>query len=162
MRIPPEDERAGLKKKINLGWAGKPLVHAAVSGDGTFGIVRWDERFVADAEDQAGQATCEGGEHLPLIGVLGATPSDNIKRASVVRSVAENAILQQREFNKAFVLMQYFGYLQRNPDDPPDTDISGYNFWLGKLNQFNGDFVNAEMVKAFISAGEYRQRFGQN
>ncbi|KFE60575.1 HesA/MoeB/ThiF family protein [Hyalangium minutum] len=53
--------------------AGKPLVHAAVSGDGTFGIVRWDERFAPDAEDQPGQATCEGGEHLPLIGLLGTT-----------------------------------------------------------------------------------------
>jgi hypothetical protein len=52
--------------------AGKPLVHAALSGDGTFGLVRWDERFVADAEDAAGQATCEGGEHLPLIGLVGA------------------------------------------------------------------------------------------
>jgi molybdopterin-synthase adenylyltransferase len=52
---------------------GKPLVHGALSGDGTFGLVRWDERFVADAEDIQGQATCEGGEHLPLIGLLGAT-----------------------------------------------------------------------------------------
>lgn len=52
---------------------GKPLVHAALSGDGTFGLVRWDERFVPDAEDVAGQATCEGGEHLPVIGQLGAT-----------------------------------------------------------------------------------------
>jgi hypothetical protein len=52
--------------------AGTPLLHAAVSGDGTFGLVRWDERFVPDAEDVAGQATCEGGEHLPLIGLLGA------------------------------------------------------------------------------------------
>lgn len=53
--------------------AQKPLVHAALSGDGTFGLVRWDERFVPDAEDVAGQATCEGGEHLPVIGQLGAT-----------------------------------------------------------------------------------------
>jgi molybdopterin/thiamine biosynthesis adenylyltransferase len=52
---------------------GKALVHAAVSGDGTFGIVRWDEHFAPDAEDAAGQATCEGGEHLPLIGVLGSS-----------------------------------------------------------------------------------------
>jgi len=36
---------------------------------------------------------------------------------------------------KAFVLMQYFGYLRRNPNDPPDADFGGYNFWLGKLNQ---------------------------
>jgi molybdopterin-synthase adenylyltransferase len=53
--------------------ASVPLVHAALAGDGTFGIVRWDERFVADREDVAGQATCEGGEHLPMIGLVGAT-----------------------------------------------------------------------------------------
>jgi hypothetical protein len=37
----------------------------------------------------------------------------------------------------------------------------GYNFWLSKLNQFNGNYVEAEMVKAFITSIEYRQRFGQ-
>ena len=56
--------------------------------------------------------------------------------------------------------MQYFGYLRRNPDDPPDADFSGYNFWLAKLNQFNGNYINAQMVQAFLSAIEYRQRFG--
>jgi hypothetical protein len=68
--------------------------------------------------------------------------------------------LRAAESNKAFVLMQYFGYLRRNPNDAPNTNFDGYNFWLGKLNQFNGNFVNAEMVKAFLSASEYRQRFG--
>ena len=53
--------------------ANKPLVHAAVSADGTFGLVRWDERFVADEEGAPGQATCEGGEHLPLIALVGVT-----------------------------------------------------------------------------------------
>ncbi|RKH67709.1 HesA/MoeB/ThiF family protein [Corallococcus llansteffanensis] len=53
--------------------AGTPLVHGAVSADGTFGLVRWDERFVPDAEDTQGQATCEGGEHLPFLGLLAAT-----------------------------------------------------------------------------------------
>ena len=37
---------------------------------------------------------------------------------------------------------------------------TGYDFWLTKLNQFNGNYLNAEMVKAFISSGEYRNRFG--
>jgi hypothetical protein len=69
-------------------------------------------------------------------------------------------ILKAQEFNKAFVLMQYFGYLQRNPDDAPDANLNGYNFWLTKLNQFNGNFRQAEMVKAFITSGEYRSRFG--
>ncbi len=58
---------------------GKALLHAAFSGDGTFGLVRWDERFVPYAEDIAGQATCEGGEHLPLIGLLGATLARTIQ-----------------------------------------------------------------------------------
>jgi len=39
-------------------------------------------------------------------------------------------------------------------------DFSGYNFWLAKLEQFNGDFVKAEMVKAFITSDEYLRRFG--
>ena len=52
---------------------GKPLVHVGMSADATFGIVRWDERFEVDEEDSPGQATCEAGDHLPFIGVLGAT-----------------------------------------------------------------------------------------
>ncbi|HEX8148507.1 MAG TPA: Calx-beta domain-containing protein [Pyrinomonadaceae bacterium] len=76
-------------------------------------------------------------------------------RAGVLRAVAENAELSRREFNKAFVLMQYFGYLRRDPD------VEGFNFWLGKLNDFKGDYIQAEMVKAFISSDEYLKRFGQ-
>ena len=49
-----------------------PLVHAALAADGSFGLVRWDERFTADREDAAGQATCEGGEHLPFVGLVAA------------------------------------------------------------------------------------------
>ena len=88
--------------------------------------------------------------------------SDTAARGRALRRVAENSILRTQETNKAFVLMQYFGYLRRNPNDPPEVglDFSGYNFWLAKLNQFNGNFVNAEMVKAFIVSGEYKQRFG--
>lgn len=57
----------------------KPLVHAALAADGSFGLVRWDARFRADAEDQEGQATCEGGEHLPLIGLLSASLARSIQ-----------------------------------------------------------------------------------
>ena len=74
--------------------------------------------------------------------------------------MAEDADLNNAEFNRAFVLMQYIGYLRRNANDSPDSDFTGYDFWLSKLNQFGGNFVNAEMVKAFISSSEYRNRFG--
>jgi uncharacterized delta-60 repeat protein len=91
----------------------------------------------------------------------GAGTSANLAaRGRALRRVAENGTLSQQEFNRAFVLMQFFGYLRRNPNDPQDSDYTGYDFWLTKLNQFNGNFVNAEMVKAFITSGEYQQRFG--
>jgi hypothetical protein len=84
-------------------------------------------------------------------------------RAAVLRQVAESPEVDARERNRAFVLMQYYGYLRRNPNDAPESGLNfaGWNFWLGKLNEFGGDFVRAEMVKAFLDAGEYRNRFVQ-
>ena len=63
-------------RRVLSAWARsaeKPLVHAAVSADGTFGLVRWDERFVPDEEGTPGQPTCEGGEHLPLVALVAST-----------------------------------------------------------------------------------------
>jgi uncharacterized protein (TIGR03118 family) len=77
-----------------------------------------------------------------------------LTRAGVLRMVAESQFLQNREFNAAFVTMEYFGYLRRDPD------TAGFNFWLGKLNDFGGNFTQSEMVKAFLNSSEYRQRFG--
>jgi uncharacterized delta-60 repeat protein len=83
------------------------------------------------------------------------------ERVAALRKVVESASVRNAELNAAFVLMQYFGYLRRNPTEAPDIDDTGYQFWLSKLNQFNGNFVRAEMVKAFLSSDEYRHRFGQ-
>jgi CSLREA domain-containing protein len=76
-------------------------------------------------------------------------------RAGVLLKLAEKDAFVRAEFNRAFVQMQYFGYLRRDPD------AAGFNFWLDKLNSFGGDYIAAEMVKAFISSTEYRARFGQ-
>ena len=86
--------------------------------------------------------------------------TDTAGRARALRRVAEDSTFANQESNRAFVLMEYFGYLRRNPNDLPDTDYRGYDFWLTKLNQFNGNFQNADMVKAFMSSNEYRKRFG--
>ena len=80
-------------------------------------------------------------------------------RASALRKIVESPAFARQEKNRAFVLMQYFGYLRRNPDDAPDGNMDGYNFWLGKLNNHSGDFIAAEMVRSFIVAGEYVNRF---
>jgi hypothetical protein len=82
-------------------------------------------------------------------------------RATVLGKIADDDDLRRAETNRAFVLMEYFGYLRRNPNDAPEPnlDFAGYNFWLGKLNDAGGDYRRAEMVKAFISSDEYRNRF---
>ena len=57
-----------------------------------------------------------------------------------------------KEFDTAFVFMEYLGYLRRNPDQ------GGYNFWLEKLKRY-GNWVDAQMVLAFILSPEYKSRF---
>jgi len=94
------------------------------------------------------------------------------KRAHGIRAVVDTGAVYNAQYNSALVLMQYFGYLRRNPDNAPDNDFSGYDFWLTKLNNFSqpGEDVRddmiaqqrvqrAEMVKAFLVSAEYRERF---
>jgi CSLREA domain-containing protein len=103
-------------------------------------------------------------ERTTAINLFGgaANSSNPTARSRAVRQVADDQDLYNAEFNHAFVLAEYFGYLRRNPNDAPEQtlDYTGYDFWLTKLNQFNGNYINAEMVKAFLSSIEYRQRFG--
>jgi hypothetical protein len=89
-------------------------------------------------------------ERDALVSGLG---TGTMTRGEALRSIAENQSFINAKFNQAFVMMEYFGYLRRDPDS------SGYEFWLNKLNEFGGNFEQADMVKAFIVSGEYRQRF---
>jgi hypothetical protein len=118
--------------------------------------------FVDALNANAGMVLTDG-ERAALVAELNPNPSDPALRADVLTKVTENSTLFQREFNRAFVLMQYFGYLRRNPDAAPEPTLNfnGYNFWLGKLNAANGDYIGAEMIKGFLNSGEYRGRFGQ-
>jgi Metallo-peptidase family M12/Reprolysin family propeptide len=102
---------------------------------------------------------------LTQLEVEHATGAKN--RSQVLRQIAEHQNLVNAEFNRALVLMQFFGYLRRNPNDAPDSDYSGFDFWLTKLNSFTqpGDDVlvrvqKADMVKSFLVSAEYRRRFG--
>jgi hypothetical protein len=93
--------------------------------------------------------TVSPGERNALVQDL----ANGASRASVLGRLADNSLFSAKEFNIAFVLMQYFGYLRR------DFDNAGFTFWLNKLNQFGGNYQNAEMVKAFLFSPEYRRRF---
>jgi hypothetical protein len=105
--------------------------------------------------------TPSDSDRMAAVNEFGGAPTvgDATARGRALRDVAENSTLQQQEFDQAFVLMEYFGYLRRDANSGSDTDFSGYNFWLTKLDSFNGNYANAEMVKAFLVAGEYRGRF---
>jgi len=77
-------------------------------------------------------------------------------RAAILERLANAPAFARAEYNRAFVLMQYFGYLRRDPDQ------DGYDFWLNvldnKLPNDNGGYRS--MVCAFVTSAEYQSRFG--
>jgi len=117
--------------------------------------------FVDKLNQNAGNVL-SASERATVINLFGgAADSGNpTARAQAVRQVTDDPDLYNAEFTRAFVMAEYFGYLRRNPNDAPDTDYSGFDFWLQKLNRFHGNYIDAEMVKAFITSIEYQQRFG--
>jgi glucose/arabinose dehydrogenase len=76
----------------------------------------------------------------------------SLTRAQVVRAIADSSEVGAAEFNTAFVAMQYFGYLRRDPD------TQGFNDWLRTINANPADFRS--MVNGFMNSQEYRLRFG--
>jgi uncharacterized delta-60 repeat protein len=133
----------------------------AVAASGDF-IAKYPTTLSAsqfvDALYQTADVQPQGTERQDAITAFGS--GDTAGRAAALRKVAESASVKQAEFNSAFVLLQYFGYLRRNPTDPPDKNDNGYQFWLSKLNQANGDYIASQMVRSFIISLEYRKRFG--
>jgi hypothetical protein len=114
-----------------------------------------DAVYVDALFQNAGIAPTQAERDALVAGLLAKTET----RASVLRKVADNTAFRNKEKNAAFVLMQYFGYLHRNPDEGADTNMDGFNFWLKKLEDNSGNFHKAEMVRAFIESTEYRNRF---
>jgi len=106
--------------------------------------------------------TPTSAERTAAVNAFNTAGGGNAGRAAALRSVVDSTSVSNALFNESFVLMEYFGYLQRDPDAAPELtrDYQGFQFWLNKLNAFGGNYINAEMVKAFITSTEYRARFG--
>ena len=124
-----------------------------------FPLTMTPAQFVDKLVQNAG-ITLTTGERDALVAQFNTTGDVSAVRAALLRAVAENQQLQDNEKRRAFVLMEYYGYLRRDPDTGPNADFTGWKFWLDKLNEFNGDYIAAEMVKAFIQSDEYINRFG--
>ncbi len=145
------------------------------------------EEFVARSDFQTAHGSQNAEQYVDsLFANTGATPTqaeratavtafgtgDAAGRARALRSVVESGSVYNKLYNPAFVLMQYFAYLRRNPDAAPDNNFDGYNFWLSKLNSVTqpGEDASdervalarvrrAEMIRAFLLSTEYRGRF---
>jgi predicted extracellular nuclease len=131
-----EDRRAFV-----AGWTQRPSFRAVYDGMS-------DGQYVDALISHAG-VDFSAAERDAFVNRLSAgTP-----RAEVLQQIAENDRVVCAKLNEMFVMMEYFGYLRRDPDE------AGFRFWLNKLNEFHGNFEDADMVKAFIVSGEYRSRF---
>jgi CSLREA domain-containing protein len=145
------------------------------------------EEFVARSDFQTAHGSQNAEQYVDsLFANTGATPTqgerntaisafgtgDTAGRARALRSVVESGSVYNKLYNPAFVLMQYFAYLRRDPNSAPDTNYDGYNFWLAKLNSVTqpGEDARdervalarvrrAEMIRAFLLSTEYRGRF---
>jgi hypothetical protein len=84
--------------------------------------------------------------------LITALDNGQMTRGEVLRNIVENQAVADKFFNRAFVAMQYFGYLRRDPD------TIGFQNWLDTLNADPSNFRH--MIFGFIFSTEYRQRFG--
>jgi hypothetical protein len=87
--------------------------------------------------------------------VIAALNSGAQARAFGLRRIAE-LIDSNSEYNEAYILVHYFGYLRRNPGDPPDNNLTGFNYWLNDLSR-TGDYRTVS--RAFIESGEYKKHW---
>jgi hypothetical protein len=84
--------------------------------------------------------------------LVAALDAQRLTKAQVVRAFVESREVDAVEFNGAFVAMQYYGYLRREPEP------AGYEAWLNVLNRGDGFRV---MINGFMNSTEYRLRFGK-
>jgi hypothetical protein len=110
------------------------------------------DQYVNKLYDTAGLV----GYQAERLQAIQALMSNTTTRAQVLRDVIETPAFKTQEYNPAFVLMQYFGYLRR------DADPAGYQFWLNVINNQVANDTSGyhAMVCGFVTSAEYQDRFG--
>ncbi len=108
-----------------------------------------NERFVDELAANAG-ITPAIGERAAFIDKLN---SGAMTRAEVLLAIVKSREFVEKEENRSLVLLHYFGYLHRNPDDPPDKNLNGFNYWLREVD-LSGDV--GRLARGFMASGEYQ------
>ncbi|MFN2456251.1 MAG: Calx-beta domain-containing protein [Pyrinomonadaceae bacterium] len=130
------------KQAFAAEWVNRPEFHAA-----------YDKLLQSEYVDalyaNAGVKPSQEDRTSAILGLL----TDRETRQSVLLKVVANDEFSRNEYNQAFVLMQYFAYLRRDPEE------AGYQFWLDVVNnRVPGNY--RAMVCAFLTSAEYQFRFG--
>jgi hypothetical protein len=91
-------------------------------------------------------------------GLVNELSSGYETRAGALLKIVRNQQFVEREHRRSFVVLHYFGYLRRNPDDPPDTGLLGVQFWIEDLERMNDP---SRIANAFKESIEYREKRGR-
>ena len=117
-----------------------------IKAHGSFNEAQYVDRLIANAGINVDQA-----EHDSL--VQGLT-SKQETRGSVLVKIARHPSFVQKEHNRATVLLHYFAFFRRNPDDPPDNNLDGMKFWIDDLARYGS---SEKIYAAFKESIEYQQ-----
>lgn len=79
----------------------------------------------------------------------------SVKSGDELATAADDPRLFRREYDAAYLLMHYFGYLRRNPEEAPDNSMAGFEFWLANLKRTH-DY--RAIGRAFLESAEYQNR----
>jgi hypothetical protein len=120
-------------------------------------------QFIAKLEEKAGvtlpsSATTQPGQP-PQFGrqeLINKMQSGEFTAAQTLRAFIEQKVVFDAFFFKAFVAMQYFGYLNRDPED------AGYNDWVDVLTNGRGSIPPGDfrhLIFGFVWSVEYREKF---
>jgi hypothetical protein len=112
-------------------------------------------RFVARLYEHAG-LEADAAERDALVAALS---SGTETRAGALLKVAADPRLAERGRHRALLLLHYFAFLHRNPDDPPDHDLEGFNFWLANFERTNDI---DKLALAFRDSFEYKRIKGSD
>ena len=140
---------------INVDGGTATIANSTISGDTTGNITGQDPNL-GPLRDNGGPTQTR----VPLAG----SPAIDAANPTTFPATDQRGLARPVDGNGDATARADIGAVERQPADPnaaPDTSFEGYDFWLGKLNEFGGDYIRAEMVRAFIESGEYRKRFGQ-
>jgi hypothetical protein len=142
--IDAPEEPAKLEKRIREfadTWVERAKFRASYKGAS-------DETYVDTLTRNAG-ITLDPGARAAIIEKL---KHGALTRGEMLFEVVNNKAFIDKENTRSLVLLHYFGYFHRNPDDPPDNNLNGFNYWLREVEK-SGDL--GRLARGFMASGEY-------